>query len=144
MGKVRVHELAKKLNMSNQELIAKLSAKGIIVRTHSSTIDEAQAMVALGLGDGSDAQAQGRPRTVLRRRRAEDAHEEIEPPLKEASKVETVMAPEPEEPKIFPTVLEQPPVSPVSEQKTHVEEQPPTAVEAQSVKESARAQPAAT
>jgi len=69
MGKVRVHELAKKLNMSNQEVIAKLNAKGVIVRTHSSSVDEGEAKRALGLLSGGEAVKAERPRTVLRRRK---------------------------------------------------------------------------
>ncbi|MCA9508602.1 MAG: translation initiation factor IF-2 [Myxococcales bacterium] len=70
MGKLRVHELAKKLNMSNQEVIAKLIANGVEVRTHSSSVDEQKAYKALGLSPSGDAVAvTSRPRTVLRRRR---------------------------------------------------------------------------
>lgn len=67
MSKLRVHELAKKLNMSNQELIAKLNTKGILVRTHSSSVDEKAAMAALGLSDLSDVDSK-KTRTVLRKR----------------------------------------------------------------------------
>ncbi len=69
MGKVRVHELAKKLGMSNQELMNKLSARGMNVRTHSSSIDEAETMRLLGMASGD---ASKKPRTVLRRRRADE------------------------------------------------------------------------
>lgn len=79
MGKLRVHELAKKLNLSNQEVIAKLNAKGVVVRTHSSSVDEAAAYRALGLSaSGETAGKELRPRTVLRRRR--DQAEEITAP----------------------------------------------------------------
>lgn len=74
MGKLRVHELAKKINMSNQDVIAMLNAKGVVVRTHSSSIDEQEALRALGLSPGSggeQAKAGLRPRTVLRKRREE-------------------------------------------------------------------------
>lgn len=69
MGKLRVHELAKKLNLSNQEVIAKLSAKGVVVRTHSSSVDEAAAYRALGLSPSGEINQPARPRTVLRRRK---------------------------------------------------------------------------
>jgi translation initiation factor IF-2 len=71
MGKLRVHELAKKVNMSNQDVIAMLNAKGVIVRTHSSSIDEQEALRALGLTAGDGSKAALRPRTVLRRRAQE-------------------------------------------------------------------------
>lgn len=76
MGKLRVHELAKKLNLSNQDVIAKLNARGVFVRTHSSSVDEAAALRALGLGKAGEASRDVRPRTVLRRRKdqAEDGH----------------------------------------------------------------------
>ena len=70
MGKLRVHELAKKLNVSNQEVIAKLRANGVEVRTHSSSVDEQAAFRALGLSTSGETSAvASRPRTVLRKRR---------------------------------------------------------------------------
>src|SRR5579871_1020155 len=75
MGKLRVHELARKLNISNQEVIARLNAKGVMVRTHSSNVDEALAMKALGAAPGHVAAKAERPRTVLRRRK--DQPEEL-------------------------------------------------------------------
>lgn len=72
MGKLRVHELAKKLNLSNQEVLARLMAKGVAVRTHSSSIDEAAAYKALGLSPSGEAMKVSRPRTVLRKRRDQE------------------------------------------------------------------------
>src|SRR5262245_37219647 len=69
MGKLRVHELAKRLNLSNQEVIAKLNARGVIVRTHSSSVDEAAAFKALGLSKTGETSKEIRPRTVLRKRK---------------------------------------------------------------------------
>lgn len=77
MGKLRVHELAKKLNMSNQEVIAKLNAKGMSVRTHSSSVDEAAAYKALGLSQEGKSVTTLRPRTVLRRRREQPEEKKI-------------------------------------------------------------------
>jgi len=79
MGKLRVHELAKKINMSNQDVIAMLNARGVVVRTHSSSIDEQEALRALGLAPGgADAAKSGlRPRTVLRRR-PQEAEESLD------------------------------------------------------------------
>ena len=42
MGKIRVYELAKKLNISNKDLVAKLQEMGFPVKSHSSTIEESQ------------------------------------------------------------------------------------------------------
>lgn len=73
MGKLRVHELARKLNMSNNDVIAMLNAKGVSVRTHSSSVDEAEAYKALGLSpSGELVKAMNRPRTVLRKRREQE------------------------------------------------------------------------
>jgi len=40
MTKVRIYELAKKMGLSNHELLTKLKAQGIHAKTHSSNIDE--------------------------------------------------------------------------------------------------------
>ncbi|MES2504986.1 MAG: translation initiation factor IF-2 [Myxococcota bacterium] len=73
MAKVRVHELAKRFGLSNQELLNKLAVKGIVVKSHSSNIDEDQ--VANALQGGVDTSA--KPRTLLRRRK--DEPEEVVP-----------------------------------------------------------------
>ena len=48
MGKVRVHELAKKLGLTNSDVISKLQAAGLSVKTHSSSVHEDEAMTILG------------------------------------------------------------------------------------------------
>lgn len=80
MGKIRVHELAKNINMTNQEVIAKLNAKGISVKTHSSSVDEAAAYAALGLSPNETVNKSTKTRTVLRRRVREEATEVVEAP----------------------------------------------------------------
>ncbi len=50
MGKLRVHELAKKLGLENRELLEKLNKLGLDIKSHSSTVDEAEAMKALNAG----------------------------------------------------------------------------------------------
>jgi translation initiation factor IF-2 len=67
MGILRVHELAKKLSMSNKELIKKLIAKGFLVKTCSSSINEKAARQALGVIDSSKNEM-NKTRTILRRR----------------------------------------------------------------------------
>jgi translation initiation factor IF-2 len=47
MVKVRVHELAKKLGLENKELIEKLNKAGIDIKSHSSAVEEADAMKLL-------------------------------------------------------------------------------------------------
>ncbi|TWJ19662.1 translation initiation factor IF-2 [Geobacter argillaceus] len=41
MGKIRVYELAQKMGIENKELMAKLQAIGVDVKSHSATLDEA-------------------------------------------------------------------------------------------------------
>jgi translation initiation factor IF-2 len=43
MAKIRVYELAKKLNISSKEMLSKLSGLGIEVKNHASGVDEAVA-----------------------------------------------------------------------------------------------------
>jgi translation initiation factor IF-2 len=40
MAKIRIHELAKKLNMNSKDLVARLRQMGYSVKNHMSTIDE--------------------------------------------------------------------------------------------------------
>src|SRR5688500_6018424 len=85
MGELRVHELAKKLGLANQELLDKLNKAGMGVKTHSSTVDEGEAMKALSADKPKPAVAEGpRPRTLVRRAAAEPIPEPpppVEPPV---------------------------------------------------------------
>src|ERR1700694_1867120 len=54
---VRVHELAKELNLSSKETIALLSKVGIRASTHISVIDEHRARIVKGVVLGNLAQA---------------------------------------------------------------------------------------
>jgi translation initiation factor IF-2 len=80
MGKLRVHELAKKLDMKNAELIDKLKASGFDVKTHSSSVEEAEALQAIGAQKPvAEVQPERqRMRTIVRRRRPgeEDGEED--------------------------------------------------------------------
>ena len=40
MGKLKVYELAKELNLSNTEMLEKLNSMGIQVKSHLSTLEE--------------------------------------------------------------------------------------------------------
>ena len=111
MGKLRVHELAKKINMSNQDVIAMLNARGMVVRTHSSSIDEQEALRALGLAPGGDTAKSGlRPRTILRRR-PQEAEESTKGP-----------AEQPEVPE--DSFVSNPPTAPVHEREPVMERLP--------------------
>ncbi|MBH1988643.1 MAG: translation initiation factor IF-2 [Myxococcaceae bacterium] len=76
MAKVRIHELAKRFGLSNQELLNKLASKGIAVKSHSSNIEEEQVIQALQTTNEISA----KPRTVLRRRK-----DEVEEPVFDVS-----------------------------------------------------------
>ena len=67
MGILRVHELAKKLGLSNSELIERLSRAGLTVRSHSSALDELDAMRALNATPGNfTPTATTAPKTLAR------------------------------------------------------------------------------
>ena len=66
MGKLRVHELAKKLGLENRELLEKLSKLGLDIKSHSSTIDEAEAMKALNASQPAKAATVVRSSVVRR------------------------------------------------------------------------------
>ncbi len=66
MGKLRVHELAKKLGLENRELLEKLNKAGLDIKSHSSTVDEAEAMKALNAGQPQKAASVVRASTVRR------------------------------------------------------------------------------
>ncbi|MDQ2818354.1 MAG: translation initiation factor IF-2 N-terminal domain-containing protein, partial [Candidatus Eremiobacteraeota bacterium] len=57
MVMVRVHELAKELNLSSKETIALLSKVGIRASTHMSVIDEHRARIVKGVLSGNLAEA---------------------------------------------------------------------------------------
>ena len=92
MGKIRIYELARELNMTNKELLDKLEELGIPVKSHMSSVDESEV-------DGIKSKVRGekqpdlvekriRP-SVIRRRKvktapAEPAPVESEPVADEA------------------------------------------------------------
>ena len=87
MGKVRVYELAKELQMSNKELVAKLQEMGYQVKSHSSTIEEFEVKDIRDRLAGKKSEVVAEPKTrptVIRRRKkvvpkpAEEGAEEAE------------------------------------------------------------------
>jgi len=82
MAKVRVHELAKSLGMTAQDLLKKLRAVGMVL-TASSSIDEEEANQKLRLSAPAAA-----PKTMIRRRKVEE-----QPVVEEVPEV--VLPPEP-------------------------------------------------
>jgi translation initiation factor IF-2 len=62
MTKKRVHEIAKEHGLSSKELLEKLKAAGIEAKAAASSVEEAAALKALGLGSGaSPASSNGAP-----------------------------------------------------------------------------------
>ena len=57
MARKRVHEIAKEQGLTSKELIAKLQAAGIEVKAAASSVEEAEALTALG-GNGAAPKAQ--------------------------------------------------------------------------------------
>lgn len=47
MKKIRIHELVKKFGLSSQEIILNLRQSGFVVKSHSSSVDETQAVAVL-------------------------------------------------------------------------------------------------
>jgi translation initiation factor IF-2 len=83
MAKVRVYELAKKLNMENKELVDKLKAGGLNIKNYMSTLDEEASRKAMEIVSGAKSEVVEEKRiksNVIRRRK----------------KVVTVLAEEPE------------------------------------------------
>lgn len=78
MGKLRVHELAKKMGLQSRDLIEKLQAAGVSVKTASSSVEESEAMKALGAKPAAEQAAPKKPRTMLRRRRRGGGDDEQE------------------------------------------------------------------
>jgi translation initiation factor IF-2 len=87
MAKKRVHEIAKEQGLTSKEVLAKLNAAGIEAKAAASSVEEADALVALGNGAGP-ADAKGGAATATKTPTAtptedgppEPAAEDGEPP----------------------------------------------------------------
>lgn len=82
MSKKRVYELAKELGLENKELIARLEKIGIAVRSHSSTLDDAdleRIQAELLSPEPREVVEQRIKSTVIRRRAVRLPVEEIKP-----------------------------------------------------------------
>ena len=72
MAKVRVYELAKKLNMENKELVDKLKAGGLNIKNYMSTLDEEASRRAMEIISGTKSEVVEEKRiksNVIRRRK---------------------------------------------------------------------------
>jgi len=125
MGKVRVYELAKELNMGNKDLVQRLQEMGYPVKSHSSTIEsflvqEIKSRI-LGKKAQTPAATAGRP-TVIRRRK-----KVVEPPPVDDTAPDIPIAVQPEavSPGIGPAPEEEaPPAEPVIHEAAAQEARP--------------------
>jgi translation initiation factor IF-2 len=112
MAKIRVYELARDLNLTNQELVDKISDLGIEVTSHMSSLDdEAVASIKAGIFGKKKEQLEEvriKPTVIRRRKKTEtkkaDAGEED---VESKVAVETDVEPE-EEVAAEPKIDEQP------------------------------------
>ncbi len=85
MAKIRVYELAKKLNLTNRALLAKLKALDIEVKSHMSSLeDEDISKVKASIFGQKNKRAETRVKpSVIRRRRPVKQKKSVESPLTE-------------------------------------------------------------
>lgn len=79
MAKVRVHELAKEFNLENKEVLDKLRAAGLVVKTHSSSVyaDEGRAALKGSGVEQQDApEKKRRPGMMIRKKKKADLESE--------------------------------------------------------------------
>ena len=84
MGKIRIYELARNLNMTNKQLLEKMEELDIPVKSHMSSIEESEV-------DGIKAKIRGKKQPELEEKR-------IRPTVIRRRKVRAPVEPAPEEP----------------------------------------------
>src|SRR5215471_21306874 len=99
MATVRVHELAKELNLSSKDTIALLGKVGIRASTHMSVIDEHRARIVKGVLRGDLAEAAKTHKVVPKKAAAGNGA---------AAKAETAVVEPPERPAPPKPVVEAP------------------------------------
>jgi translation initiation factor IF-2 len=90
MAKLRVYELAKELEMTNSDLVARLHDMGIQVKGHMSSLDENQAQMARDMVAGRSQQMIVEKRVgrdIIRRRRKIVAAEPTAEPEREEAEI---------------------------------------------------------
>lgn len=101
MARMRVHELAKELDITNKELIERILKLGIQVKNHMSTLNEAAVQkvrdqYAGGAGATQKVEEKRIGRAVIRRRKKVAEEEEL-PPVEVAEEAAEPPAAQPEE-----------------------------------------------
>jgi len=142
MGKIRIYELARELNMTNKQLLEKLEELGIPVKSHMSSVEESEV-------DGIKAKIRGKKQpelvekrirpSVIRRRRIKKpaeptpAPEAAEPEVDQAEQADETAADVETEPVETPEAVEE--AEKEVPEKTEPAEQPETAEETEAVAE---------
>ena len=89
MAKMRVHELAKEIDMASKDLVALLAENGIEGKTASSSLDDDQiALVKKKAGKGTAAKAE---KKATEKKEAEKESEKKEPAKKAAVKKDLIV-----------------------------------------------------
>ncbi|NPU86077.1 MAG: translation initiation factor IF-2 [Syntrophaceae bacterium] len=132
MSKKRVYELAKELGLDNKELISRLEKIGVIVKSHSSTLEEAdleRIQRELLAPEPREMVEQRIKSTVIRRRAIRTAADEEKPGEAEEAPAEAAAEEEPAVPAPEPPETEQPvdAVSVVSPPEPFAQEAEPAA-----------------
>ena len=104
MTKKRVYELAKELGIDSKDLISRLEKFGIAVKSHSSTLEDADVekiQKELQSGEPHEMVEQRIKSTIIRRRAVRPVAEEV-PKKPEEKKIESVVPKEPKKEKAGP------------------------------------------
>jgi translation initiation factor IF-2 len=138
MGKIRIYELARELNMTNKQLLEKLEELGIPVKSHMSSVEESEV-------DGIKAKIRGKKQpelvekrirpSVIRRRRikkaAKPTPEAAEPEVDQVAEAEETAADVETEPEETPEAVKE--AEKEAPEKTEAAEQAESAEEKEAV-----------
>ena len=110
MGKLRVHELAKKMGLENKELLTKLVEAGVDVTSHSSTLseDDLQKFKAFNIPPEETIEEARIKPGIIRRRKTVVTRAEEEVPEEPAVKadISDKEVPEKTEPPVAPSAIQ--------------------------------------
>ena len=120
-NKIRVYELAKKLNKSNKELIAVLQELGVTVKSHSSSIDEDIAQTVENLLTESKTEQKKSPKPSQKPQPKQEAKKPEQTPAN--PKVQNQPKPQPQNQPAPSQPKHEAPSQ--KEQKTRLKERPP-------------------
>ena len=136
--KIRVHELAKELEVSSKEIMKKLETIGVFVPNHMSTLEPGEVNKVRGMFGKPAVKRPAQPRQTVRKTEAAGAEGKPEPPKMEKpapdrAKVEVKKeAPKPE------PVPEKKPEAPKAEKPQPTAEKPQTETHADAASQAAK------